>query len=310
MTTLAYMRAPVLSPEDAAVAAKIGAALASKRSDPERSNQDLREIANAGEYGAAHAHIELSNRYARGDSVPRDTAKALEHMTAAVEFGDTAAMCLLAFEYTREPHPADEFLGGQYVATDLQEALRLYRRAAALGDVQAQTSLADLLRAGRFAKDCSAEEVDEITRNYESAGEWAYLGGFFCENTSAPGFPKVHVEEALRCYRRGREADIEWCTRKLQEWEDAQSSEHNSTLMLDSHPALSVSAVRPPVASNSPRKWTLMGVLLTPVALVLWAIIGTTVLGFLVFVQSVTGPVFLGLAVLYGAFRALSRKKK
>lgn len=90
------------------------------------------------ESGKLEAQTRLAARYASGDGVPKNSAKAAEWYRRAAEQGAASAQNNLAMLYDN----------GEAVPRDMTEAARWYRKAAEQGAAIAQYNLAVLCRIG------------------------------------------------------------------------------------------------------------------------------------------------------------------
>jgi localization factor PodJL len=99
------------------------------------------KLVSAALSGNAAAAFEVGARYAAGDRIPRNMAKAVEWYRRAAEGGVAVAEFRLASLYER----------GDGVAQDLDQAMRWYQRAADQGNVNAMHNLAVLLSQGSNA---------------------------------------------------------------------------------------------------------------------------------------------------------------
>jgi localization factor PodJL len=98
-------------------------------------SEKLIKAATAGDAAAA---FEVASRYAEGDRVPKDLAKAAEWYGRAAEGGVAVAQYRLGSLYER----------GQGVGKDLAKAVVWYQRAADQGNVNAMHNLAVLMSEG------------------------------------------------------------------------------------------------------------------------------------------------------------------
>ena len=105
-----------------------------RRSTPPR----LAKAAAGRAIGDAAAAFEIATRYADGDRVAKDLAKAAEWYQRAAEGGVAVAQYRLGSLYER----------GQGVAKDLTKAVNWYQRAADQGNVNAMHNLAVLMSEG------------------------------------------------------------------------------------------------------------------------------------------------------------------
>lgn len=252
MTTLMYLRAPYIPYEEQEHDRKFNVAY-HLADDPDRSNEMMRELTTTGGSTAASAHSVLSFRHKWGRTLPVDAAKALEHLRAAIELGDANAMMTLGDEYAREPAstPAeDDFVPEppNLVPPDGEAALYWYRKAAALDYGPARLKLADFLRRGRYARECTADEVEEIKTNLLATHKIYEIGSMYCVDKKDPLCSPQDVEEARKWYQRGREDGWELCIEILEAWGEGE---------------------RPSVTEWTPRK-----VLLAPFAIVLAIVVG------------------------------------
>jgi len=103
--------------------------------DPRIGSPKLIDAAMTGDPGAA---FEVASRYAQGDRLPKNLAKAAEWYQRAAEGGVVVAQYRLASLYER----------GQGVAKDLAEAVNWYQHAADQGNVNAMHNLAVLMSEG------------------------------------------------------------------------------------------------------------------------------------------------------------------
>ena len=259
-------------------------AISIKDVDSETSNKVLMALADA---NMPEAHIQLYKRYGSGDSLPQDRDKALAHLVSAAELGDKSAMAQVAAEYQQEGSYFQK--GPILVDINLDEAKRWHRRAAESGNTWSCEKLADLLLDGRMARDCSREDLKEIESLYLRAGKYFKLGSIYCTDKFSGDFSENEVNTARKWYGEGRTTPRR----------DAESKECNEILRRWGEPDL---AAQQPKNSIS-----LMEILLAPVALVLWSVIGITLLGLALSISAVTFPaILIGAVVLviYKAFRA------
>jgi localization factor PodJL len=96
------------------------------------------KLIDAAAHGDPAAAFEVAARYAEGDRLPKNLAKAAEWYERAAEGGIAVAQYRLASLYER----------GQGVAKDLTKAVNWYQRAADQGNVNAMHNLAVLMSVG------------------------------------------------------------------------------------------------------------------------------------------------------------------
>ena len=229
MTTLMYLKGPDLPFEELEHDRKFNVAYR-LTDDPNRSNEMMRELTTTGGSTAASAHSVLSFRHKWGRTLPVDAAKSLEHLQAAIELGDANAMMTLGDEYAREPASTsstpteDDFFPEppNLVPPDREAALHWYRKAAALDYGPARLKLADFLRRGRYARECTTDEVEEIKTHLLATHKIYEIGSMYCVDKSDPLCSPQDVQEARKWYRQGREDGWESCAKILEEWGEGE----------------------------------------------------------------------------------------
>jgi TPR repeat protein len=297
MTTLMYLKAPALTFEEANLDRKFGDALALKKSDPMRSNKYLHEVAEVGGHAAAAAHREISRRYAWGDTLTKDTNQAVLHLMAAVNLGDPTSMLCLAREYCRpDAGLDDEFSNPRLVPVDREEGLSWFRKSAATGSRTAQLELAELIRNGRSARDCAADEVEEITRNYLSAGSGEYeVGSFYCTDLHSENCSQADIETARNWFLKGHQAGCDQCASALRDADEQQlpgdAKENKRT------PAIASTQM------TDARKWPLVGAFSSVLGLLVWAVIGSVLLGYITQMMYVTVPLVIVCALASAIYK-------
>ncbi len=153
----------------------------------------------------AEAMYQLGRRYARGDGVDHDHAKAVRWYRAAADEGNVGAMYSLGVRYAE----------GRGVAQDDAEAVRWYRAAAEKGHVLAMYNLAILYAGGRGV----ARDKAEAIRWYRAAAEKGYASAMFnLGNMYAGGRGVARDEaEAIRWYRAAAKQGNESAQKNLKE---------------------------------------------------------------------------------------------
>lgn len=161
------------------------------------AQEHLRWLALAAERGKASALERLANYYAMGLFVAENATLAADYLEKAAAAGSAAAQYRLGENYRKgKGRPVDltkavawyrraadqqhlpainqlaDLLrkGGEGVPADHPEALRLSRQAAALGNAEAMTEVAGMLRRGEGV----AKDVQEAFRLYQAAAEKGY----------------------------------------------------------------------------------------------------------------------------------------
>lgn len=249
--------------------------------DPQTANLLMTKLADA---GLPEAHYKLSVLYLKGDvALAADSGKAVRHLMAAAELGHVSSMAQLGAAYAGREQGYSGSTVGYPLQSDRSEARKWYLRAADAGNTWCSEACADMLLAGRRARECSQEELREILRLYQAAGACFKLGNMYCVDKDAGDCTEEEVNIARRWYQRGRASQYSPCQRcadVLSRWDEPEY-------------------VPPP--NKAP--WTVTEMLASAVGLVLWAVIGTFLLGVALSVTSVTLPLVIGAAVLFALFR-------
>lgn len=260
-------------------------AVSLKGSDPETSNKILFKLIEA---GYPDAHRELFQRFLKGDSLPVDHAKALSHLVAWAESGSASGMFLLGAEYQCGTESRRD--GVALVEYDIEEAKKWYRRSADLDYSLSAKKLADLLLDGRRARDCTQKELEDIEKYYIKAGEYFTLGSVYCTDKDSPDCSSEEIRKAKQWYERGRKTGMrsyqcEECTEILRKWDE------------------------PEYVQPRDNSLTATEIVAAPIALWLWGIIGTFLLGVVVSINAVTIPLLIGGAIIYGIYKLVKSNR-
>ncbi|PWF49400.1 tetratricopeptide repeat protein [Massilia glaciei] len=279
------MDGAIASGDKSLLMGKLAFAISIKDMDSDTSNKVLVVLANA---GMAEAHIQLYKRYGSGDTLPNDCKKALFHLTAAAELGDSDAMAQVAAEY----HQRECYMRKGPILTniDLDEARKWYRKASESGNAWSSEMLADMLINERKARDCSRDELKEIEGLYIKAGKFFKLGNIYCTSTHTNNCSVEEMEAARKWYLRGRaskgnDAERQACTEVLRSLGEPDLHDR-----------------RPENSQTS-----LIEILLAPVALLIWSSIGMALLGLVLSINAITLPLIIIGAIVFGVFRAFRK---
>lgn len=239
------------------------------------STDELLAVANREKDGAAY--FELSLRYELGIELPASREEALFYLKKAAEkIG--AAQVRLVTEYRD---------GGHLVEKDPAEWMTRLQEAAATGINAACDQLAELKRAGRRARDCSAAELNEIEALFARAESFYRAGSMYCTDKNSPQCSNEEVTKAREWYRKGinrtSRHDCPDCVGVLRSWGELSSTEA---------PSKSISTTE---------------LVIAPFALLIWSIIGTALLGIVLSINSVTIPLVIALSVVAAIYRAFKR---
>lgn len=261
------------------------AAISIKAKDPDLSNKILFRLLEA---GYQDVNRELFERYLNGDSLPVDHAKALSHLIAWAESGSAAGMFLLgeAYEHSGESRRN----GLALVEYDIEEAKKWYQRSAELNYSLSAKKLADLLLEGRRARDCTLKELEDIEKYYIKAGEYFTLGSIFCSDKDSIDCTPEEIRKAKQWYEMGRKTRMrsfqcDECTEILRKWNEPEYA---------------------PTKDNS---ITATEVIVAPIAVWLWGSIGTALLGIAMGINSVTIPLLIGGAAVFGLYKLLKSSR-
>jgi len=140
-----------------------------------------------------------------------------------------------------------------------------------------------MLLAGRRARECSREELQLIEKLYQAADSCFKLGGMYCVDKDSGDCTEEEINTARRWYQRGRASQYSPCQKcadVLRHWDEPEY-------------------VPPP--KKAP--WTVTEMLASVAGLVLWAVVGTFLLGVVLAVGSVTYPLLIGGAVLIAIYQ-------
>jgi len=254
-----------------------------RNNDPKTWGLMLTALVDA---GTPVAHLMLSKLYLEGDpAFGADTEKALHHLTMSADLGDVSTMAQLGAEYEGLARGYSGATGGYPIEINFDEAKKWYRRASDLGNSWASEALADLLLAGRRARDCSREELAEIEALYKNKASGCHfkLGSMYCVDKNGGDCTEEEVVTAKRWYLTGggsKFSPCKKCTDILRLWGE-------------------VELVPRPKADP----WTMTEVSLSAFALIFWGVVGTFLAGVAVAITSVTLPLIIGGAIIYGIYR-------
>ena len=109
-----------------------GSVVGSSGQPNEAERKQFEAVKARADKGDGEAQLELSSRYATGDGVTKDGAKAMKWLRKAAEQGVARAQCLLGLSYAS---------GDGVKKPDKVEAVRWLRRAADQGLAEAQFDL-------------------------------------------------------------------------------------------------------------------------------------------------------------------------
>lgn len=222
--------------------------------------------------------FELSLRYELGIETPVNLKMALFHLEKAAEKNIGAAQMRLVTEYRD---------GGGLVERDPVEWMKRLQGAADMGIFAAFEQLAELKRAGRLARDCSAEELSEIEGLYARAESFYRAGSMYCTSKDAEQCSDEELRKAREWYRKGLNLEgtggCPKCVEILKSWGELKIAEKPSESKSITH------------------------LLIAPFALMIWAIIGTALLGVILSISAVTFPLIIGLSVIAALYKALRR---
>lgn len=245
------------------------------RQRPWLSADALLSLADREMDGAAYFELALRNEF--GIEVPIDRARALFYLEKAAENNGAAQMRLVT-EYRD---------GGGLVEKDAAEWMRRLQGAADTGIFVASEQLAEMKRAGRRARDCSAEEVSEIERLYARAESFYKAGSMYCTDKDSEQCSDEEVNKAREWYLKGLNSnttgDCPNCVAVLRGWGELSNS----------------------VALN--QSIGTKELLAVPFAWLIWTIVGTALLGVVLSISAVTLPLVIGLSVIVALYRAFKR---
>ena len=136
------------------------------------------KLVNAAASGDPAAAFEVAARYAAGDHVPKNLAKAAEWYQRAAQGGVAVAQYRLGSLYER----------GQGVSKDLTKAVDWYQRAADLGNVNAMHNLAVLMSEGVGGPPDLAKALQwfEAAANYGVRDSQYNLGVIYARGLGTP----------------------------------------------------------------------------------------------------------------------------
>lgn len=233
--------------------------------------------------GMPEAHSKLSALYLRGDSaLASDPGKAVHHLIKAAELGHVASMAQLGSVYAGREQGYSGSTVGYPLQADENEARKWYLKAVDAGNTWSSEACADMLLAGRRARECSPEELKFIERLYQTAGNCFKLGRMYCVDKDSGDCTKEDVDTARGWYQRGRAlqySPCQKCVEVLRQWNEPEYA---------------------PPPKKAP--WTVTEMLASGVGLVLWAVVGTFLFGVALAVGSVTFPLIIGAAVLIATY--------
>jgi TPR repeat protein len=152
--------------------------------------QAVKWFRRAAEGGDASAQYDLALMYERGDGVPLDYREAIHWLSAAAEQNLVPAMLDLAEILFQPPNHA--------VPRNVGRAIEYYRKAAALGNVMAQTNLGTIFTKGLDGKVDYAEGAKWYEKAAEQGDADAELG-LGASYALGHGKP-VNYEEARRWF--------------------------------------------------------------------------------------------------------------
>jgi TPR repeat protein len=159
----------------------------------EAERKQFEAVKARAEKGDSEAQIALAARYARGDGVAKDPAKAVKWLRKAADQGSARAQCLLGLDYA----------SGSGIKPDKAEAARWLRRAADQGLAEAQFDLGMCYANG----DGVPRNALEATAWYRKAADQGLpdaaceLGNCYLEGT---GVPK-DIPEGVKWTRKAAE---------------------------------------------------------------------------------------------------------
>lgn len=227
------------------------------------------------------AHLELSLRYELGVDVPLDLKKALFYLKKAAEVSGAAKMRLIT-EYRD---------GGCLVEKDTAEWLRQLQGAADLGIMNALKQLAELKRAGRLARDCTAEELTEIEEHYARAESFYSAGSMYCTDKDSGQCSAEEINKAREWYLKGLDSRTTHpcpnCVAVLKSWGELSSTET--------------------VKESVKESMSTTEFMLAPFVLLIWSVIGTALLGVILSINAVTLPLVILLSVAVALYRTFKR---
>ncbi len=229
--------------------------------------------------GYRDAYFELSLRYELGIEVKVDREKAIYYLKKSATEQCGAALMRLVNEYRD---------GGSLFDKDPVEWMRRLHEAADSGIFAAFEQLAEIKLAGRRARDCSVEELREIEDLYARAEKFYKAGSMYCTDKESPECSDEEVSKAREWYHKGvspiKSANCDKCAAILKSWGELSSPTQ-------------------PVEESI----SLMELLITPFALVLWSGIGTALLGVVLSINAVTIPLLIGGSVVVALYRVFKR---
>ena len=154
------------------------------------SAQELADLRVRAEAGEADAQVTLGRRYATGEGVPQDDAKAITWFRKAAEQGHAEAQAVLGAMYE---------IGRDVPQNDV-EAVAWYRNAAEQGHAWAQGKLGSMYKQGRGVPQDDGEAVTWYRKAAEQGNAEAQNSlGVMYDN--GEGVPQDNVE-AVAWYRR------------------------------------------------------------------------------------------------------------
>jgi len=251
--------------------------------DFETSNEILKRCAHG---GLPQAHRELARRYYEGMFLPLNVKEGFAHIHAEAELGSGPAMRMLGDIYSTGR--SDYCAYGPTGPVDEAQSLLWYRRAADASDTYASEKVADILRADRMARDCSREELREIESRYKAAASYFKWGTMYCTDKKSASADEIR--EALRLYHTGRlhahKAIAAQCADILISWGEAI-----------------------PEPKRKDECITATEVVLTPIAIWLWSIVGTALLGLFIAINAITIPIAIGGGIIYLVWQFIKKSK-
>lgn len=131
------------------------------------------------EAGDAEAQFKLGRRYAKGEGVPKDTAKAVEWYQKAAMQGNAKAQTNLGVMYAE----------GEGVPKDAAKAVEWYQKAAAQGEAYAQNNLGVMYSRGEGVPEDSAKAVEWFQKAAEQ-GDAAAQSSLGLRHARGDGVPK------------------------------------------------------------------------------------------------------------------------
>ena len=157
----------------------------------------LQSIQSAAEKGDLRAQYELALRYANGNGVPQDYAKAAEYFRKSAEQGYAPAQTGLGAYYAR----------GLGVPQDYSEALQWYHQAAAQGNSLAQYSLGYAYAHGIGTATNFDMAIAWWQKSAEQGQVYAQnaLGQYYLRGEYPGDTNHVNLTEAAKCFRRAAE---------------------------------------------------------------------------------------------------------